>query len=301
MLDLNNYRSKTEELYNVHKYISKKLISLYILFGLLQFIFLTSFIALAITSETDPKAISIILFLVLYLLTYLLIIPMVKTHNAFTNGNLSEYVYDIVARETGLTFERVVDKKAFNLFLKENSNLLGSSSASIYSCVDIYDENKQNVIAKYSFISITYSKYLSYNGYLIMIPKNNITEDVKIFSKNFKQYALSYKEDKENQNDISYVYYNKKQEYSYPSHLVNLHQEIDRFYNEELSKKMSVGLLAKNNYLGIMFANMPKVHPNLTFKHRMNDEYLEKLLNAIIKDMELIQNIYNKDLVNENI
>ena len=57
---------------------------------------------------------------------------------------------------------------------------------------------------------------------------------------------------------------------------------------------MSIGLLSKNNHISIMFANNPKVHPNFTFKHKLTDEYLEKLVNSIIKDIELIKEIYNK-------
>jgi hypothetical protein len=86
----------------------------------------------------------------------------------------------------------------------------------------------------------------------------------------------------------------KKTDYVFDQNLVDLHKYIDGYYNEYLSNKMSIGLLSKNNHLSIMFANNPKVHPNFTFKHKLTDEYLEKLVNAVIKDIELIKEIYNK-------
>jgi hypothetical protein len=114
------------------------------------------------------------------------------------------------------------------------------------------------------------------------------------FTKSFTSFSIDYKKDKENSDDLTHIYYNKKTDYVFDQNLVDLHKYIDGYYNEYLSNKMSIGLLSKNSHLSIMFANNPKVHPNFTFKHKLTDEYLEKLVNAVIKDIELIKEIYNK-------
>lgn len=294
MINLKNYQNKLDDLKNVHRYISKKIIMLYIIFGFLQVIFLGGIIALAQIDPDGEKPIFIIGSVLLYLLSFLLFIPIIKLNRQFTQGNLREFIFDVVSNETNLYFEPLLSNKEYNLYVKENSNLLSSSSLSSNLIVNVYNETKEECIAKYSYIGITYNKYLSYSGYLIIIPSELATSDVKIFTKNFKSYAIEYKEDKENKNDLSYIYYNKKVEYKYNPLLTNLHREIDEYYNEYLSNKMSIGLLSKNNHLSIMFANNPKIHPNFLFKHKLTNEYLESLINAIIKDMDLIKRIYNK-------
>lgn len=294
MLYLSNYKNKLDELKNIHKFISKKVIILYIIFGLLQFLFIAGIVVLSIIAEDDPISMLILLFLILYLLSFLMFIPIIKSTNNFTRGNLADFVFDIVSSETGLTFSKSFDKKQIHEYIKENTNILYANSASVSLYVDIYDESLQNVMAKYMFVTITYSRYLSYLGYLIIIPNDKGKSDIKIFTKNFKQYAINFKEDKNNRTNLSYIYYNKKEEYKFNQELVDLHKKIDEYYNEYLSNKMSIGLLSKNNHLSIMFGNNPKIHPNFIFKHKMTDEYLEKLINSIIKDIELIKEIYNK-------
>ena len=117
---------------------------------------------------------------------------------------------------------------------------------------------------------------------------------IKGHLKSFSYVDDVTKKDKENSNSLSYVFYNKKEEYHFDENLLKLHQEIDEYYNDTLSNKMSIGLLSKNKHLSIMFANNPKVHPNFVFKHKLTDEYIEALINAIIKDIKLIQNIASR-------
>lgn len=293
MINLNNYKNKTEELKNIHKYVSKKLILLYIIFGLMQAFFLVSIIAYSATHEGNINVLLILLLLFLWMLSLLMFIPIVKHTNNFTIGNLTDFVFDIVSYETGLSIRKNYDKKEANRYIKDNTNILYGNSASINLNVDVLDES-QNVMAKFMFVTISYNRYLSYIGYLIIIPSKLATNDTKYFTKKFTSFSIDYKKDKENSDDLTHIYYNKKTDYVFDQNLVNLHKYIDGYYNEYLSNKMSIGLLSKNNHLSIMFANNPKVHPNFTFKHKLTDEYLEKLVNSIIKDIELIKEIYNK-------
>ena len=295
MIDLLKYKNKLEDLKATHKYVSNKLIMLYIILGLCQALFIGVIVFHSIVNpESLEKFFPLAIYITLYILSFLLIIPIVRFNRGFTKGNLSDFVYGIISNELGITFEQLNDKKEINSFVKDNSNILCSNSLSTSMCVNIFDEGRQNILARYAYVSITYNKYLSYNGYLIIIPSNLATNDSKYFTKNFTQYSLEYKKDKENTNDLTYIFYNKKTEYKYDQKLVDLHKEIDEYYNEYLSNKMSIGLLSKNNHLSIMFANNPKVHPNFIFKHKMTDEYLEKLINSIVKDFELIKEIHNR-------
>lgn len=295
MIDLSNYKSKLEDLKLTHKFVSNRLILLYILFGLAQGLFIGTIIAYAIFNPEELENVFLLLiFIVLYLCSFFLFIPIVRYTRGFTRGNLSDFIYNIISNETGVHFEPLTDKKEINNFARENTNILYGNTLGTHMCVNIYDETRENVIARYSYVEITYNKYLSYSGFLITIPTEIATSDCKIFTKNFTQYSLDYKKDKENSNSLSYVYYNKKEEYHFDENLLKLHQEIDEYYNDTLSNKMSIGLLSKNKHLSIMFANNPKVHPNFVFKHKLTDEYIEALINAIIKDIKLIQNIASR-------
>jgi hypothetical protein len=295
MIDLNNYKNKLDELKRVHKYVSNKLIMLYILFGLCQVLFLGVIVFHSIVSpENLEKFFPLAIYLALYLSSFFLFIPIIKYNNGFTKGQLTEFVYNVVLNELGISFEQVYDKKEINNFVKEYSNILSFNSLSTHMCINLYDETRQNIIARYAYVSITYNKYLSYNGYLIIIPSKLATNDSKYFTKSFTSFSIDYKKDKENSDDLTHIYYNKKTDYVFDQNLVDLHKYIDGYYNEYLSNKMSIGLLSKNNHLSIMFANNPKVHPNFTFKHKMTDEYLEKLINSIVKDIELIKKIHNR-------
>ncbi len=328
---LSNYKSKLEDLKLTHKFVSNRLILLYILFGLAQGLFLGTIIAYAISNpEVFENVFPILIYVILYLCSFFLFIPIVKYTRGFTKGNLSEFIYDIISNETGVHFEPLTDIKEINNFANENTNILSGISFKCISnkaaanfellrdikeinniekeitnilsgislstnmCVNIYDETRGNVIARYSYVDITYNKSLSYSGFLITIPTDIATGDCKIFTKNFTQYSLYYKKDKENSNSLSHIFYNKKEEYHFDENLLKLHQEIDEYYNDTLSNKMSIGLLSKNKHLSIMFANNPKVHPKFVFKHKLTDEYLESLINAIIKDIKLIQNIASR-------
>ncbi len=294
MINLKQYQNKIDDLKNIHAYIKKKLIGLYILFALIQILFISSFVIMYGIMQIEPKIVSIIFLIVSYVLSFLLFIPISKYQSRFTQGDLREVFFDILNKETGLFFEPIPDLKEFKNFVKTNSNIIESNSITPYLYINIYDENHEKIIGTYSYINITYNENLTYYGYLIMIPSCHAKGDIKIFTKKFELYGLNYKKDKENSDYISNVFYNKKEEYIKDVELINLHKEIDNYYNEYLSNKMSIGLLSKNKYLSIMFANNPKCHPNFGFKHRLTDEYLEALINSILKDVILIKDIYNR-------
>ena len=223
MINLNNYKNKTEELKNIHKYVSKKLILLYIIFGLMQAFFLVSIIAYSATHEGNINVLLILLLLFLWMLSLLMFIPIVKHTNNFTIGNLTDFVFDIVSYETGLSIRKNYDKKEANRYIKDNTNILYGNSASINLNVDVLDES-QNVMAKFMFVTISYNRYLSYIGYLIIIPSKLATNDTKYFTKKFISFSIDYKKDKENSDDLTHIYYNKKTDYVFDQNLVNLHK-----------------------------------------------------------------------------
>ncbi len=294
MINLKQYQNKIDDLRNVHAYIKKKLICLYVLFAILQLIFIGGLVIMGGIIKKEPNVIIIISLIVFYISSFLIFIPITRCYSRFTQGNLREVVFDILNKETDLIFEPIVDVKEFNDFIKNNSNFCENNYITSYLYVNIYDENHDQIIGTYSYVDISFNKYLSYSGFLILIPSCHAKGDIKIFTNNFKQFSINHKLDKDNSDDISYVYYNKKQEYTKNDELINLHKEIDNYYNECLSDKMSIGLLSKNNYLSIIFANNPKKHPNFKFKFKLTDEYLESLINSILKDIILIKDIYNR-------
>ena len=111
MINLKNYQNKLDDLKNVHRYISKKIIMLYIIFGFSQVIFLGGRIAWAQIDPDGEKPIFIIGSVLLYLSSFLLFIPIVKLNRQFTQGNLREFIFDVVSNETNLYFEPLLSNK----------------------------------------------------------------------------------------------------------------------------------------------------------------------------------------------
>lgn len=290
MVNLENHSTSLNELFAIHKYIKKRLITLAIISAIISVI---SIIGLIIFTKDDQITNPLgYVAIVLLCLNWLLLIPIVKYINAFIYGNYPSTLLNIIEKETEYSFKEVLDKKEKREMFLENTNLFDKySSFQATFLIEVYD--KEDFINKkftYSQISITYSKSSSFLGYAVTFPFDKIDADCKLLPIMLYPVIYGYKQDKDiTSNEGIFYYYNKKNITLYNPLMEKIFASVKKAFDEVYGEDEVVfGLAFYNKMLTIIINHDKKYHPLISFSLKLKNEKIKKNLEAIIKDIELI-------------